>query len=104
MRIKYQSAEVSEETMRDFAIFLGWKPQIMTTTESPNYEIDNPQTFIAFIKEKYGSPIQEDLAKFNMQEAENQVKELNKQAREIINQAKAQAEAIANSMFEVTIE
>lgn len=104
MKIKYQSADVPEETMKAFAIFLGWPEKIMTTTESPNYEIDNTQTFTDFIKERYGLPIQNDLTKFNMQEAERLAEQKKNEAQEIIDTAKVQAEAIANSMFEMTIE
>lgn len=104
MRIKYQSADVSEETMRNFAIFLGWSPKVMTTDLSPNVEIDNPQLFTDFIKVKYGFPIQNDLTRFNMQEAERLAELKKEEADEIINVAQAQAQAIANSMFEMTIE
>lgn len=104
MKIKYQSADVPEETMRAFAIFLGWPEKVMTTDLSPNVLIDNPQLFTDFIKVKYGLPIQNDLTQFNMQEAQRLAEQKKNEAQEIIDTAKVQAEAIANSMFEMTIE
>jgi len=110
MRIKYQSADVSEETMKAFASYdfkdgvKPWTEKIMTTDLSPNVLIDNPQTYSDYIKERYGSPISKNLVKFNMKDAEELAELKQQEAAEIINNAKAQAQAIANSMFEMTIE
>ena len=96
MRITKSTAEMPEERYKALAIFMGWNEQIMTTTESPNYEIPNPQSFTEYLIEKDSAFMLDWIKRFNMQEAELQAKAKQDEATQILEDAKIQAEQIAN--------
>lgn len=70
MKLKLETAEMPEAKFRAFAEFLGWAPTAMTQDLSPNVEIENPQTYLAFLEARYGSPIRDDVARFRASVAE----------------------------------
>lgn len=104
MIISIKSINLPEETIKDFATFIGWKEFVMTTTESPNYEIDNPQTYTQFIEEKYGTPIWKDISNWNLQTAEMEAKALQDQANTILEEAKLLTDARAKEVVTVIVE
>lgn len=104
MKITKTSVELPEEKFKALAIFMGWKEKIMTETESPNYEIDNPQSFTDFIIEKDSAFLTDILKRFNMQEAEAMATQKENEAKEMRKIAEAQALEVAHSLFEVTVE
>lgn len=57
------------EQIENLALDKGWTRKIMTTTESPNYEIDNPVTAIQFLDKKFNAPIREAIKAFRLKEA-----------------------------------
>lgn len=59
-----------ETAFETFARFLGWQPNVMTQDLSPNVTIENPQTFVEFLHERYGGPIRVDVARFRAAQAE----------------------------------
>lgn len=104
MKITKTSIDLPEERFKALAIFMGWTEKVMTTTESPNHEIDNPQSFTDFIIEKDSAFMADTLKRFNMQEAENIVMQKKQEAENILLNAEIQALEIAKSLFEVVIE
>lgn len=101
MIIKIQSADLPEATIKNFAQFVGWKEFVMTTDQSPNVEIENPQTFLQYLEEKYSTPIRNDVANWNLQEATAQANALKQEADEIIAQAKLEADEIAMQIIQI---
>ena len=53
MKLKLETIDLPEATIQNFAEFCGWKEKVMTETESPNYEIDNPVSFADFLKDRF---------------------------------------------------
>lgn len=104
MIIKIQSVDLPEATIKNFAQFIGWSEFIMTTDQSPNVEIENPQTFTQYIEEKYGSPIRNDVSRWNLQTAEAEAQALKDQADQIIADAKVIADSAANEVITIVIE
>lgn len=96
MRITKSTLDMPEERYKALAEFMGWKENILTTTESPNYEIPNPQSFTEYLIEKDSAFMIDWIKRFNMQEAELQTKEKQEEAAQILEDAKIQAEQIAN--------
>jgi hypothetical protein len=102
MRIILQSIELPEATVKNFAEFLGWKERIMTENQSPNYEIDNPQTFLEFINNKFGTPIWEAISAWNLQQAQALAKAKIDAANQEVEAARVLADQRAKEV--VTIE
>lgn len=105
MKIKLESVDLPEETFKIFAIkYCDWTEKVMTTTESPNYEIDNPVTFTDAIKNKYGTPIWKDVAQFNSEQL-IAVEEANiSKSRQIISTIQEQAVEQAKDIIILTVE
>ncbi len=104
MQITKKSVDLPEERYKALAIFMGWEEKIMTTTESPNYEIDNPQSFVDFIIEKDSAFMLDVLKRFAMQEAEALASQKQEEAKQILEQAEVSAEQVAKSLFSTTVE
>lgn len=64
MKLSITTSDLPDETWLAFAVFHGYPPQVMTTTESPNYLINNPQTVKEFLAEKFLAPIQSGVESF----------------------------------------
>lgn len=104
MKITKTSVELPEERFKALAIFMGWSETVMTETESPNYPVNNPQSFTDFIIEKDSAFMLDWLKRFNMQEAEILAKQKEQEAEDILRNAEAEASQIASSLFDVVIE
>lgn len=69
----------SEEQIRGLAIQEGWKKMVMTTTESPNYEIPNPESALEYLDKTLLEPIRDAIATYRLTEArllaESKIKE-----------------------------
>lgn len=69
----------SEEQIKGLAIQEGWTEIVMTTTESPNYEIPNSETAIQYLDRTLLQPIRDAVAKYRLTEtrllAESKIKE-----------------------------
>jgi len=87
---------------KQLAIFKGWKEQIMTETESPNYLIDNPESPEEYLDRTYFSTIRTDIRDMLLSET----KSLANTKIAIINaeleQAKGVAESEAKQLVEIT--
>ena len=117
MRITIQSVDLPEATLKNFAIFLGWQEKIINykvdellpideeTGENPNLlEVDNPQTFLEYIGEKYGTPIWNDIANWNLQTAGAEANLIKEQANSIDEEAKSLADQRAKQVVSIIIE
>ena len=107
MRKKIETADLSNEQWKAFAITtpeVGWTEQVMTTTESPNYIIDNPKTYNQAIDEyirKVTDPFFKAVIDFNMQEAKVLADEKRAEAEAIEKEARIIAEQTANEIIKI---
>jgi len=104
MKLSFSTVDFEEQVWQAFAVSIGWTPQVMTTTESPNYLIDNPITFGDFIINKYGQPLYQDLANFNVAQVKEQTDAAIATATQTLVDAQSQAEEEAKTLITVTIE
>jgi hypothetical protein len=104
MKLSFTTADFDEATWIEFAKFLGWKEQVMTTTESPNYLIDNTVSYKDYIINKYGEIIFADLANFNISQVKEQVDIAIATANQTLADAKYQAEQEAKTLITAVID
>ena len=105
LKIKLESIDLPEELFKAFATkFCGWTEKVMTTTESPNYEVDNPVSYTDAIKDKYGTPIWLDIAQFNIEQLKEVEEEKIKSIRETIKTIEEGALEQAKEIITVTVE
>ena len=97
MILGIKSADLPEETWINFASWLGWQKQVMTTTESPNYLVDNPETYIDYLERRYMQPIRDDVKAYNIHLGEEAIKEQAKDALALLDKARADAKAYAEA-------
>lgn len=97
MILGIKSADLPEETWINFAEWLGWQKQVMTITESPNYLIDNPQTYVDYLEHRYMQPIRDDIKNYNLYLGEEEIKTQVADALALIDKARADAAAFAEA-------
>lgn len=96
MKIKLESIDFTEDTLKRFASMkCGWQEKVLDSIT--NQDIDNPIPFMEAISEKYGNPIWNDVADFNVQE-------IIQQAQAQIDEAKANALEQAKQIVVVSVE
>lgn len=78
---------LTAKQLKEFATDNGWSEQIMTTTESPNYAIDNPMNAREFLRDKFNAPILEAYKAFKLKSVKHQVDEKIRLANEEMKQA-----------------
>ena len=71
MKLTFKTQDLPDASWINFAKFLGWQEQILTTDLSPNVFIDNPQTYKDFVISRYSDSIYKDLTAFNIKVAGN---------------------------------
>lgn len=57
------------EQIENLALDNGWIRMIMTTTESPNYEIENPVSALQFLDNKFNEPLRQAIRAYRLKEA-----------------------------------
>lgn len=57
------------QQVKEFAHDNGWNENILTTTESPNYEIPNPIKAKEYLRSKFNAPILEAYKAFKLKSA-----------------------------------
>lgn len=80
---------LTKEQLREFATDNGWKNMIMTTTESPNYEVKNPIRSAEYLREKFNAPVLEAYKAFKLKGAKTLSELKIKQAQEELESAKS---------------
>lgn len=79
---------LTKEQLKEFATDNGWKEDILTTTESPNYLIPNPIHAKEYLRDKFNAPILEAYKAFKLKDAKAQAELKIKQAQEELESAK----------------
>lgn len=92
------------EQIEALAIKEGWTKQIMTTTESPNYLIDNPVSALQFLDTKFMSPIRNAIKDFRLQEAKALAEQKRKEAEELLKSAEEADKEYINSLIVINVE
>lgn len=100
MKLKLETVDMPEAKFRAFAEFLGWTPTAMTQDRSPDVQIENPQTYLAFLEARYGSPIRNDVARFRASVAEAEARAAREAANRALETEKLAAAQIVS--FEAT--
>jgi hypothetical protein len=79
---------LTKEELKEFATDNGWKEKVMTTTESPNYEIPNPVGAEDYLRDKFNAPIVEAYKVFKLKDAELELENRIKQAEDELQSAR----------------
>lgn len=104
MILKVTSTDMQEDSWKDFALMkCNWQEKVMTTNLSPNVLIDNPQTFMDAIVAQYGTPIWTAVSDFNAQVGQQAFNTAVATAQTALDEAKAQADALAKQIITVEI-
>ena len=94
----------TNEQIEALATDNGWTKQVMTTTESPNYPIDNPETALMFLDRVCNEKVRTMLEVFNLTEAK-QVKDTTVAEAEATYQvAKGAVEEYVENIISVIVE
>lgn len=79
---------LTAKQLKEFATDNGWSEQIMTTTESPNYLIDNPIHAREYLRNKFNAPIEEAYKAFKLKTVRQSTEEKIRLANQELEQAK----------------
>jgi len=79
---------LTPKQLKEFATDNGWSEQIMTTTESPNYLIDNPVHAKEYLRDNFNRPVLEAYKAFKLKGAKLSAELKMKQAQEELEIAK----------------
>lgn len=97
----------TEEQIKGLAIQEGWHEMIMTTTESPNYEIPNPESAIQYLDRTKLQPIRDAIAKYRLTEsrllAESKIKEAQEELKAVEEADKEYAENLISIIVEPVV-
>jgi transcriptional regulator with AAA-type ATPase domain len=105
MKIKLESQDLPEEVVQSFAVFNGWVEKVAQSDfEGNQIVVDNPITYIEFIKDKFGTPIWTAVSEWNLQKAQESFNKKVQEAQEELNIARDQTDEIAKQIVEVTVE
>lgn len=94
----------SEEQIKGLAIQEGWTEMIMTTTESPNYAIDNPISALQYLDTKFMNPLREAIKDFRLQEAKALAEQKRQEAEEIIKNAEEADKEYIEGLIVISVE
>ena len=59
--------QIENLALENLALDNGWTRTIMTTTESPNYEVENPETATKFLDKKFNAPLRDAIKAYMKQ-------------------------------------
>lgn len=94
----------TKEQIEAFATFCGWSKQIMTTTESPNYLVDNTESAIEYLKRTQLKDFVSNLAYFKSLQDRQVIQDKMKAINDELEELESSAKADAQSLISVTLE
>lgn len=92
------------EQIEGLATQEGWNKQVMTTTESPNYLIDNPQTALQFLDEKFMSPIRASVKAYRLAEAKALAEQKKDEADAELKAIEEADKPFIDSLIQISVE
>lgn len=94
----------TQEQIKALATQEGWHEMIMTTTESPNYEIPNTETAIKYLDRTLLQPIRDAIAKYRLTEARLLAESKIKQAQNELKAIEESDKEHVDNLIQVIVE
>lgn len=94
----------SEEQIKGLAIQEGWTEMVLTTTESPNYEVPNPESALNYLDRVLLQRVREAIAKYRLTEARLLAESKIKEAQQELKAVEEADKEYVNNLIKVSVD